>query len=263
MVQKITLEFISELYSKYIDDLKKVRDYERNLYYEKGYSKYERFLIYRSIRYLLKKIGINIDSKKRGMTPQLDDIEAEITYLLIREFKPEFMVEISPCGGYSTSWILNALNDNKFGKLYSYDLIDKVQKYLPKDLIRDNWIFIKGDIKKNLNKLPDKIDYLFMDSDHSAEFGKWYIQNIFPLLKNGTPVSVHDIYYQNYDPNVENESKIVLDWLHSNNINFFTASPYKQKNINQYLWKLKQQLKIKRRIKLYNFNSMIYFIYQK
>jgi len=58
------------------------------------------------------------------LDPHFDDIEAEITYLLIRAFRPKTLVKISPLGGWSTSWILNAIRDNNYGTLYSYDLVD-------------------------------------------------------------------------------------------------------------------------------------------
>ncbi|MHA1229548.1 MAG: class I SAM-dependent methyltransferase [Candidatus Helarchaeota archaeon] len=214
------------------------------------------------VKYGLRKVGIIIKPKDKGMSPQLDDIEAEITYLLIREFKPETVVEISPCGGYSTSWILNALNDNNHGKLYSFDIIDKVLTYLPKDLVKDNWTFVLGDVRDNLDKLPDKIDYLFMDSDHSHEFAVWYINNIFPKLKKDTLISVHDVYYRNYDPNAINEGTTILKWLDDKKIEYFTVSPFYNKDINNKIIKFRKSLKIKWKTKPSNYNSMIYFFYK-
>jgi predicted O-methyltransferase YrrM len=55
-----------------------------------------------------------------SLKAQLDDPEAEITYLLLREDRPETVVEIGAFHGWSTTWILQALRDNGTGHLYSY-----------------------------------------------------------------------------------------------------------------------------------------------
>jgi predicted O-methyltransferase YrrM len=271
MTNEITTKLISDLYRKYKDDLRKVRKYQRRLYYEKGYSKYEKYLLYRAIRYAIKKIGYKFINRYGPLHPQLCDIEAEITYLLIREFKPKNIVEISPCGGWSSSWILHAIRDNKFGKLYSYDLIDKCLKNVPKFLIKNNWEFIQGDIKRNLNKLPKKVDYLFMDSDHSSEFANWYIENIFPKLSNGTPINVHDVFTpehilseteksktNNFFKDVE--SKVIINWLKKKNINYYTTSPLVFNDRYEKIITIKHELKLSKKIHLNITNSMIYFL---
>ena len=48
-----------------------------------------------------------------AMKAQLDDIEAEITYLLLRHARPETVVEIGTFHGWSTTWILRALRDKR------------------------------------------------------------------------------------------------------------------------------------------------------
>lgn len=97
-----------------------------------------------------------------SMRPQLDDIESEITYLLLREYKPEHVVEISPSAGWSTSWILRALQYNQLGHLYSFDFIDDSTSTIPEELYAYRWTFIQGDIKRNIDKLSQQIDYLFI-----------------------------------------------------------------------------------------------------
>lgn len=155
------------------------------------------------------------------LAPQLDDIEAETTYLLIREERPETVVEISPCGGWSTSWILNALRDNKHGQLYSYDIVDYSTRVLPKQLTEGIWHFVRGDVRDNIGALPSSIEYLFMDSDHSADFARWYITKVFPTLRSGTPVSIHDVFGEG--PPI-GEGKVVTDWLRQNGLDYFSAS---------------------------------------
>lgn len=57
-----------------------------------------------------------------GMRTQLDDVEAERTYLLIRARQPATVVEIGALDGRSTSWLLQALRDNGTGRLLTMDL---------------------------------------------------------------------------------------------------------------------------------------------
>lgn len=96
----LTLESISTLYVKYADDLRAVRDQQR------------KFLL----------------DNKETVKAQLDDYEAEITYLLLRDLAPEVVVEVGTFRGWSTTWILSALRDNGTGHLYSFDIVDNVVK---------------------------------------------------------------------------------------------------------------------------------------
>ncbi|MEW6606570.1 MAG: class I SAM-dependent methyltransferase [bacterium] len=267
MTNELNINFILALYDKYLYDLQKVRKYQRKLHYQKGYPWFkkpwfEKYFIYRALRYILKNFSYTQNVVK--MDPQLDDVEAEITYLLIREFRPETVVEISPCGGWSTSWILNAIKDNDFGKLYSYDIVNYSTKLVPSDLSKNRWVFTKGDIKENIEKLPQKIDYLFMDSDHSATFTHWYIQNIFSNLKNGTTVSVHDVFHTADPTGFDAEGGVIIDWLKQKKIEYFTASPAKEKVVYDKIMSIKNKLNIKKLIHYsQGTNPMIFFIFKK
>jgi hypothetical protein len=90
------------------------------------------------------------------LDPQFDDIEAEITYLLIRASHPKTLVEVSPAGvgqrgGFST------IKDNDSGTPYSYDLVDDSLKTLPSDLLSLKWVLKEGDVKKTLVKCLMKL----------------------------------------------------------------------------------------------------------
>ena len=163
MTKQLSKEFLNNLYHDYKSDLKRVRSYQRKLYARHAYSGYEKHITERLVPWLSKVMyresgvpfyiamrdvtwKLEERQQKVRMKPQLCDIEAELTYLLIREFKPESIVECAPCGGWSTTWLLNALKDNGFGELYSYDLVDLATKTVPSDLSKDKWTFIQGDI---------------------------------------------------------------------------------------------------------------------
>jgi predicted O-methyltransferase YrrM len=245
----LNIESVIDLYDKYKDDLKKVREEQRKRYSQIGLS---------------RRIGLKLGLYKRRQNlfrPQLDDIEAEITYMRLRESKPDTVVEISPCKGWSTTWVLCALRDNGRGKLYSYDLIDDSKKNIPARLSRTRWKFIKGDIKTNLDKLPEKTDYLFIDSDHSGKFAQWYIENIFSRLRSGTPVSVHDIFHSSEPDGFCGEGAIITSWLNKNKIEFFTASPFWKKDFFDAIMEKKKALSIQEPIHSSHANPMIFFNY--
>jgi hypothetical protein len=278
MSKKLSKDFLVNLYHDYTLDLKRVRSYQRKLYIQYAYSGFEKYVTERLVPWLskalYKEVGFpfyiamrNIILKfeerqnKIRMKPQLCDIEAELTYLLIREFKPENIVEIAPCGGWSTTWLLNALKDNGFGNLFSYDLVDLATKTVPSDLSKGRWTFIQGDITKNLNKLPSKIDYLFLDADHTANFARWYIRKLFPKLNLGVPVSIHDVFYREHPPSGF-EGGIVVGWLQKKQINYFSVAPEKDRGLFNKINSVKKKLNLDTPIHCPQENTMLFFLMQ-
>lgn len=191
---KIDVKYILKLYQKYSEEIKYVRKEQKKVY---------------SLKFL----------------PQYDDEEAEITYLLIRETKPQTLIEISPCRGWSTSWILRALNKNKSGMCYSYELLEEninwAKRNIPKKL-QLRWKYFIGDVQNKLQNMPSKIDYLFIDSAHSQSFAEWYINNLFPRVKG--IVSVHDVFHIATLGKPSEEGEEVIKWLGDHNIDFFSLS---------------------------------------
>ncbi|WP_343869414.1 alpha/beta hydrolase, partial [Dactylosporangium roseum] len=64
----------------------------------------------------------------RGMRPKLDDIEAELTYLLVRDAKPARVVEIGTFHGWSTSWLLRAVAYNATGHASEVFMKDRADR---------------------------------------------------------------------------------------------------------------------------------------
>jgi predicted O-methyltransferase YrrM len=229
-MSKVNLDFIVELYRKYASSLAEVRDQQRAFHQD------------------------NADH----MTPQLDDHEAEITYLLLREFRPEHVVEIGTFHGWSTTWILSALRDNEMGHLHSFDIVDNVVKNVPAELAEGRWTFNKGDIKANLDKLPEKTDYLFVDAAHGAAFGRWYVENLFPLMPGGIPVSVHDVFHYRFTLPFH-EGRVVVRWLADKNVDYFTAAAAKEPGHYKALNEVKQEIGLGTPVRDSKDNPMIFF----
>lgn len=227
----INVEFLSELYVKYAAELREVRDSQRDFRTAKSAGDFE---------------------------AQLDDVEAELTYLQLRERAPKVVVEIGTFHGWSTTWILQALRRNGVGHLYSYDIVDNVVRNVPDDLRDGRWTFTKGDVRQHLASMPTDVDYLFIDAAHNASFAKWYISELFPRVPGGIRVSVHDVYHYRFAVPLS-EGAVIMRWIKRNNIEFFTASAAKNPTDFQRLLAVKQELGLLDRVHDGRDNPMIFF----
>ncbi|MEU2789840.1 class I SAM-dependent methyltransferase [Streptomyces sp. NPDC007100] len=226
----ITTDHIRALYQKYEKDLRTVRDDLRRLLRDRG----------------------------KSMKAQLDDYEAEITYLLLRDLRPEVVVEIGTFYGWSTMWILSALRDNGTGHLHSFDIVDHVVRNVPAELSAERWTFTKVDVREHPGKVPAEVDYLFIDADHGARFARWYIDNLFPAVPPGTPASVHDVFHGRR-PKPFSEGSVIVRWLAGNDIAFFTASTAKAPGVTRELALAKRDLGLDEPVRDGDHNPMIYF----
>lgn len=187
------LEFLAGLYRTHADDLAMVIDRQRELLAD------------------------------GTITPQLDDVEAELTYLLLRHHRPSQVVEVGTYYGWSTTWILSALRDNGSGHLQSFDLVDHVCGTVPEELSAGRWTFHRGDLRETVEKVPADTGYLFLDADHGRRFARWYLEHLFGRIATGTPTSVHDVFHL---PRARpfTEGSEVLRHLERSGTGWFTSS---------------------------------------
>jgi predicted O-methyltransferase YrrM len=212
-LEKIDLAYVSALYREYAGDLAAVGKQQRAF----------------------------AESMGSRMTPQLDDLEAEITYLLLRATRPGVVMELGTFHGWSTSWILSALRDNGSGRLHSFDRIDNVVRNVPEDLADGRWTFVQGDIEETLHRVPADTGYLFVDAAHSSRFARWYLEHLFPRVPSGIPVSVHDVYHFRTTLPLH-EGKVVVRWLDERGVPFFTPSRAKARDVYDRLTALREEL---------------------
>lgn len=267
---------ISRLYEKYAADLGRVRKEEAELYQKRAYSPLERkvkaILPFTRGSWLwpvVRPVFRLFRPTESYLYPAFDDIECEVTYLLIRARRPETVVEISPAGGWSTSWMLQAVKDNGVGTVFSFDLKDRASKILPPELREGRWAFSQGDVRAPESPIPDRIDFLFLDSLHTASFARWYIGGLFPRCAPGGTVVVDDVFptespltefVRKSDPDpTEGEPEVVLRWLSSHQKPFFTASPRAAPEVFQQLSRTRHHLGVDSPIHESEVNPAIFF----
>ncbi|MFL1376392.1 class I SAM-dependent methyltransferase [Nocardiopsis protaetiae] len=226
----IDLSLIGDLYRKYRDPLAEVRKAQREFLWE----------------------------TQGKLTPQLDDLEAEITYLLLRETRPETVMELGTFHGWSTTWILSALRDNGTGSLHSFDIVDNVLSNVPAALSEGRWHFHRGDVRKNLGEVPEGIGYLFVDAAHNARFARWYLAELFPRVAPGTPVSVHDVFHGGRAVPLS-EGAVVLAWLRRKATEYLTVSRKRAPAPYTALLELREDLGLGEPVRDSTRNPMIFF----
>mmetsp|Transcript_34360 Transcript_34360/g.75164 ORF Transcript_34360/g.75164 Transcript_34360/m.75164 type:complete len:359 (-) Transcript_34360:156-1232(-) len=160
-------------------------------------------------------------------------IEMEITYMRIRETKPRVMVEACPNHGFSTRWILAALNANGAGHLHSFDVMKQPAglEDVANAVAGVTWTFHQGNLLKTFEALSEEVkrevDYVFIDMGHDKETSEWYVENVFGYFaaqkaqERVVFVSVHDVFNHWYplcqdkplsdDPTVE--GLVVFSWM--------------------------------------------------
>ena len=132
--------------------------------------------------------------------------ERRLLYLMVRFMAPELIIEFSPKRGWTTLHMAAALEDNHKGRIISFEL-DPIYAALTKRTVKTASLahrvqIVVGDVREEFPRAYDdpdtwrstpEIGFLFVDSDHSAEFAHWYLGNLFPLIQQNGVVHVHDI----------------------------------------------------------------------
>ncbi|MFB9376990.1 class I SAM-dependent methyltransferase [Kineococcus gynurae] len=157
------------------------------------------------------------------LRPQLDDVEAELTYALVRHLRPRRVVEVGCFWGWSTTWLLSALRDNGEGELHSFDRVGHVERTVEPELT-DRWTFQLGDVRERLVEIrASDPDHVFVDAAHTRRFGRWMTSTLFPALTPGTPVSVHDVYHHRTTA-PWSEGREVENWAVRSGVPILTAA---------------------------------------
>jgi predicted O-methyltransferase YrrM len=143
-----------------------------------------------------------------------------LLYLLVRKYKPKAFVETGVWRGASSAFILAAMRENGFGRLYSIDLPPAeaatgkteagihlsdgqnfehitVGDYVP-EFLKDRWELILGDARvelPNLLKRIGTIDAFFHDSLHTYDHMTFEFKTAWPHLSTGGWLLSHDVVW--------------------------------------------------------------------
>ena len=135
-------------------------------------------------------------------------------YLIIRSLKPDIVVETGVASGESSTFMLQAMEDNKKGKLFSIDLPstfnqrqrkviipkDKSSGWIIPENLKDRWELNLGRSQDLLLPLLQKlrtIDAFFHDSQHSYEHMLFEYNTCWDYLKDNGILISDDIHVMN------------------------------------------------------------------
>ena len=208
---KKTLEVNAEKYCTKFNrrhDLKNIEDLE----------KYDVFI--KSINEKIKKN--NVFHTRIFKSIYDFSVYRNLIYYIIRDLKPEIVLETGVFHGLTSAWILKALHDNKLGKLISIDLPRRDwDNFFPNtplgpghqdedelpdnenpgwvipDALRKRWELVIGPSSQKMEQIVNnnKINVFIHDSDHSYETYKYEVDLV--LNSNNNALIIAD----NYDMN--------------------------------------------------------------
>jgi methyltransferase family protein len=127
---------------------------------------------------------------------------ARAIWCLTRHLRPHNVVETGVLHGVTSRFILEALERNRAGHLWSIDLppLEPVRQdeigIAVGDRFRPRWSYIKGTSKRRLPDIISKlgqIDLFIHDSLHSEENVRFEIDRAFAALRPGGAIVVDDI----------------------------------------------------------------------
>ena len=153
--------------------------------------------------------------------------ERMLLYLVVRQYKPDIVVETGVAHGASSAFMLFAMHENAKGHLYSIDLpprqvpariavtekgcihtMEDGQKHLIGDdyhvgdrvpgNLRDRWSLVLGDAKHELPKLLEemgKVSIFLHDSLHTYEHMMFEYETAWPYLDTGGLLLSHDVLW--------------------------------------------------------------------
>lgn len=132
--------------------------------------------------------------------------EGQIIYAIVRALRPSNVLEYGVCGGCSSTHILQALSDNHFGTLTSFD-VNEVIPPGPPGALRSRWKFIKANgIVYDYGTYH--CDICFEDTSHTHHSTTNLVQRALEL--GAKYVIVHDIANQTSGPEVKRALDDVL-----------------------------------------------------
>ncbi len=137
----------------------------------------------------------------------------EFFYMLVKISKAKNILEVGTSNGYSTIWLAEAVKQNK-GKVTTIELMEHKIEMAKNNFKRaklNNIKIIQGDALKEIPRLKEKFDFLFLDAVKEDYIN--YFKLAYPkLTKNAVIVADNAImfgkYMRDYLQYVENSKNL-------------------------------------------------------
>jgi hypothetical protein len=130
---------------------------------------------------------------------------ARAAWCLVRHLRPVDMVETGVARGFTSQMILEAMERNGAGHLYSIDLPPPLRPELHNQIgaavrtnLRHRWSYIRGTSRRHLPRVLSKlkkIDLFIHDSAHTEYNTEFELRQVWPALKPGGVIIADDIDY--------------------------------------------------------------------
>lgn len=139
-------------------------------------------------------------NRNRGMSVPRDD--GRLLRILVESTGAKQVVELGTFRGYSGIWICLGLRTTA-GKLTTFEIDPNNAKisldHFKRAQVDSLVTIVEGDAHKEVAKLKDPIDLVFIDADKEGYLD--YLNQLLPLLKPGGLVVAHNINPGMADPN--------------------------------------------------------------
>lgn len=152
------------------------------------------------------------DLRARGLRPGRgafggwDDGDVRLgrlAWLLVRHLRPEIAVETGVARGLTTRIVLEAMERNGTGRLWSIDLPPLIQEELAAETgaavpprLHHRWTLVTGSSRRRLPQLvrtKSRVDLFVHDSMHTTRNVDFELECIWPALRAGGAVLIDDV----------------------------------------------------------------------
>ena len=141
-----------------------------------------------------------MDGERRGMM-NVPGEDGRLLRLLAETVGAKHIVEIGTSNGYSGIWQCLALRTTD-GKLTTYEIDQRraglARKNFKRAGVEKLVTLVEGDAHKEVSKLKEPIDILFLDADKQGYID--YLEKLVPLVRPGGLIVAHNMNQRQADP---------------------------------------------------------------
>lgn len=147
--------------------------------------------------------GLQVGRGSYGGWDDADERLARIVWCVARALRPERVVETGVARGLTTRCLLEALDRNRHGHLWSIDLPPLIERGLADqtgvavpESLRGRWTLIRGSSRRRLPGLLHglgTIDMFVHDSMHTARNVRFELEHAWPVLTSGGVLTIDDV----------------------------------------------------------------------